>query len=374
MTPILLSLLLLSSADVGCPKVCEGGTQCADPCPGYAAACDVPYGPEPWQTLDVYLPPGWDPGTNTQPTIFYVHGGGWAFGDKRCTVVADFVLTMLSLDYPVVSVNYLLTDGGQNPGTWPQPIMDVKRALAWVRGAGGDAPLELPGCVVATGTSAGGHLVALLGATWDVAELAPEPPVVPDLYRPDLVVPVSGPTDLFVLGCQGSCSPASCSDCFLGQVCFDLGGPGMDSLVEVFVGCEWGPQQGVTAPGPLGPRILECGVVRCANPPALPLGQLSGDPFLDASPIAWVDGSDPACFQIGAECDPLVHSPQLSAYHNALQTAGVDSGLFIETTRPWACGHAFGIYGSAGTATAVDQAVQGWWPSQPSFGTGSFCR
>ena len=55
-----------------------------------------------------------------------------------------------------VSINYRLSPRA----TWPDHIVDVKRALAWTKaniaGHGGD-----PGFVAVTGGSAGGHLAAM---------------------------------------------------------------------------------------------------------------------------------------------------------------------------------------------------------------------
>ena len=367
-----LVFLATSSFGGGCPvPPCEGGMNCPEPCPAYAADCDVAYGSEPWQLLDVYLPAGWTPGDMFRPTVFYVHGGGWSQGDKRCKTVLQMIEPLVIAGYPVVSVNYELTQQGANPGTWPQPLFDVKLALAWVRGPGSQLPYGLPGCVAAVGTSAGGHLVNLLGATWDVAELAPLPPSPPDLFRPDLVLPISGPTDFFVLGCVGSCNDSSCATCPQGQVCGDLSGPGLDTPVEQLVGCVW---ETPSTTGAIGARSRTCRRVPCTQRPSSALTQLTGDPFIDASPIFWVDGGDPACYQVGAVCDPLVHASQLLAYQAALVGAGVDANLVLENGSPMRCLHALGIYGPAGTAMLIDQAVTVWWPSVPSYGTGSFCR
>jgi acetyl esterase/lipase len=48
--------------------------------------------------------------------------------------------------------------------TWPAHIVDVKRALAWIREHGAEYGAD-PGFVVVTGGSAGGHLAALLATT-----------------------------------------------------------------------------------------------------------------------------------------------------------------------------------------------------------------
>ena len=70
-----------------------------------------------------------------------------------------------------VAINYRLSP----KATWPDHLVDCKRALAWVREHiaeyGGD-----PDYVVVTGGSAGGHLTAMMGLT-------PERPAVPARVR-----------------------------------------------------------------------------------------------------------------------------------------------------------------------------------------------
>ena len=67
-----------------------------------------------------------------------------------------------------VTANYRLSPRA----TWPDQIVDVKRALAWTKANianhGGD-----PGFVVITGGSAGGHLCALAALTVNVSEFQP---------------------------------------------------------------------------------------------------------------------------------------------------------------------------------------------------------
>ena len=67
-----------------------------------------------------------------------------------------------------VAVNYRLSPRG----TWPDHIVDVKRAIAWVKAHiaeyGGD-----PDFVAITGGSAGGHLSSLAALTPNVAGFQP---------------------------------------------------------------------------------------------------------------------------------------------------------------------------------------------------------
>jgi acetyl esterase/lipase len=90
------------------------------------------------------------------PVLVHIHGGSWAIGDKREQGL-PLMYELARRGWVCVTVNY-----GLSPrATWPDHIVDCKRALAWVRAHvaeyGGD-----PSFIAVTGGSAGGHLSALL--------------------------------------------------------------------------------------------------------------------------------------------------------------------------------------------------------------------
>lgn len=126
---------------------------------------DIPYcTADPAQTMDLYFPAAGGP----WPTLVYVHGGSWMHGDK--SEAALFAHGMTSLGYLVVSINYRLYP----PANWPAMIEDVKCAIRSLRARAGEYNID-PNRIAAMGTSAGGHLVSLLGtsdqsAGWDVGE------------------------------------------------------------------------------------------------------------------------------------------------------------------------------------------------------------
>jgi acetyl esterase/lipase len=113
---------------------------------------DVVYGPDPRQRLDVWRMATTPVGA---PVLLYVHGGSWAFGNKRDQsrpMLHEFV----AQGWIVVTMNYRLAPQNR----WPAQGDDVESALTWVRrhvrAYGGD-----PQQIVVAGTSAGGHLAAL---------------------------------------------------------------------------------------------------------------------------------------------------------------------------------------------------------------------
>lgn len=99
-------------------------------------------------------------GTRTDaPVLLQVHGGAWRVGDKSQQGL-PLMARMAARGWVCVAINYRLAP--RDP--FPAQIIDVKRAIAWIREHiaeyGGD-----PGYVAITGGSAGGHLAALAAVT-----------------------------------------------------------------------------------------------------------------------------------------------------------------------------------------------------------------
>jgi acetyl esterase/lipase len=94
-----------------------------------------------------------------RPVMVYIHGGAWVGGDKR-QQGKPMLYELVLAGWVCVTVNYRLSPRS----TWPDHIVDCKRALAWVHqhiaAYGGD-----PTFVAVSGGSAGGHLAALAALT-----------------------------------------------------------------------------------------------------------------------------------------------------------------------------------------------------------------
>ncbi|MEO6739115.1 MAG: alpha/beta hydrolase [Chthoniobacteraceae bacterium] len=125
---------------------------------------DQPYAANdnPWQAVDLYLPKH-RATEKPLPVVVYIHGGGWSGGSRRGGGPA---LLAASGNYAGVSVGYRLS----NEAKWPAQIHDCKAAIRWIRGHAKEYNLD-PEHIGVTGTSAGGHLVSLLGLTEGVKEL-----------------------------------------------------------------------------------------------------------------------------------------------------------------------------------------------------------
>jgi acetyl esterase/lipase len=108
--------------------------------------------------LDVYRPT--EPGRR-RPAILQVHGGGWIIGDKREQGIP--LLNHLAANGWVgFNANYRLSPSA----TWPEHLIDLKRAVVWIREHADEYGVD-PEFVAVTGGSAGGHLTAMMGLTAD---------------------------------------------------------------------------------------------------------------------------------------------------------------------------------------------------------------
>jgi acetyl esterase/lipase len=118
----------------------------------------------PRHRLDIYRPRVVPEGA---PVLLQIHGGAWMIGRKDQQGL-PLMYRMATRGWICVAINYRLSP----EATWPDHLVDCKRALRWVRehieAYGGD-----PDLVVVTGGSAGGHLAAMMGLTANDPEFQP---------------------------------------------------------------------------------------------------------------------------------------------------------------------------------------------------------
>ncbi len=115
--------------------------------------------------LDVYAPrddqaphPG---GDGPRPAIIQVHGGGWLVGSRHEQGI-PLLNHLASCGWVGFNIDYRLSPRA----TFPEHLIDVKRAIAWVREHAADYGAD-PDFICITGGSAGGHLSALAALTPD---------------------------------------------------------------------------------------------------------------------------------------------------------------------------------------------------------------
>jgi acetyl esterase/lipase len=212
------------------------------------------------------------------PLIVWIHGGGWESGDKNnCPA-----LFMVPKGFAAASIQYRLTD----TACFPAQIHDCKGAIRWLRANAGKYNID-PNRIGVWGSSAGGHLAALLGVSANVKEL--EGTVGGNLQyssRVQAVCDFFGPADLMPLTAAGVSSGA------LGPVSKLLGGPPADKK----------------------------------------------DLAALASPVTHASKNAPPFLIMHGDRDTLVPLSQSQALQDALKKAGADSTLVVAK----GAGHGFG--------------------------------
>jgi acetyl esterase/lipase len=240
--------------------------------PGVVAHRDLAYveaGHER-QKLDLYLPAA--PAAGPRPVILWVHGGGWQNGSKAAPL--PLRLGFAAKGYAIASIGYRLTDAA----VFPAQIQDVKAAVRWLRANAAQHGLD-PDRFAAWGSSAGGHLVALLGTAGDVPafEVGAHPGIS---SRVQAVINYFGPSDLerFVAtpGFEGHGRPGS-------------------------------PESKL-----IGGTVAENRALAAA-----------------ASPVTYVDKADAPFLILHGTADPVVPPNQSEVLHAALTKAGVASALHL---------------------------------------------
>jgi acetyl esterase/lipase len=109
--------------------------------------------------LDIHEP-GTPPGSGERrPVLVQIHGGGWVIGfkDRQGQLLMK---RMAQRGWVCFNVDYRLSP----MATFPDHLVDVKQAIAWIRAHAEEFSID-PGFVAVTGGSAGGHLTALTALT-----------------------------------------------------------------------------------------------------------------------------------------------------------------------------------------------------------------
>ncbi len=132
--------------------------------PGQAAEIErhlaIPFGSpdEVELLLDLEIPTN----VTNPPLVLFIHGGGWRSGSRT----KNRLRWVVEHGYAVASIEYRLS----SEALFPAQIHDCKGALRWLRANAATYGYDASRVIV-SGTSAGGHLAALLGTSGDVAEL-----------------------------------------------------------------------------------------------------------------------------------------------------------------------------------------------------------
>ena len=224
------------------------------------------------QTLNLALPLK---RSNDKPlaVIAYVHGGAWRAGSKNGGLnrLHDFLKTG---EYAGMSIGYRLSQQVK----WPAQIHDCKAAIRWIKanakkyGLDGDR-------IAVHGTSAGGHLVAMLGTSAGVEAMdGAIGPHTDQSTRVQCVIDYYGPTNFLRMNDFESRIDHDAADSPESQL---IGGAIQENKKQT----------------------------------------------LTADPISYVDKGDVPFLIMHGTKDMLVPYNQSVLLHNALQKAGVSSVL-----------------------------------------------
>ncbi|MCO6044457.1 alpha/beta hydrolase [Aeoliella sp. ICT_H6.2] len=154
------AIAVVSAAAISSAQLRLGQRAVADRVPdNVQLVADVPYAETDnrRQTLDLLVPKA--ESDKPRPVVAFIHGGAWRAGDKRQALwrVARYAD---SGDYVAVSIGYRLSDEAQ----WPAQMHDCKAAIRWLKANAEKYNID-PDKIGVWGTSAGGHLVAVLGTS-----------------------------------------------------------------------------------------------------------------------------------------------------------------------------------------------------------------
>jgi acetyl esterase/lipase len=332
--PSLASFAFASLAAVLLSAAAPGQAQ-----PTHAGLTYAVLGSQPLK-LDLYLPAA---APAPYPVLVFIHGGGWAGGSRY--PVPNPCVVALSQGFAVASLDYRLTTQAAQfapyPVTFPAQIHDVKGAIRWLRANAATYQLD-PTRFASFGTSAGGHLSALLATSGGVAEL--EGTVGGNPGFSSLVQAAGdffGPIDLVEMNGDVRTPPGSTIDHDASQ-----------SPESNLIGWN-GPGQGIgdiaahwNDPTPPYPELVS--LVQAANP------------------ITWIDANDPPMFVGHGTHDTAVPVDQSSRFSAALLAAGVRHDFRAVPN----AGHGLGGPIDAVLVSALRRELDGF--ALPDVGT-AFC-
>jgi acetyl esterase/lipase len=135
--------------------------------------------------LDLYIPPN---AKGPLPLVIWIHGGGWQGGSKNAI---NNGVGLLDHGYALASVEYRLS----GEAIFPAAIEDCKAAVSYLRLHAKKLGFD-PDRFGVWGSSAGGHLVALMGTTNDVSDFDTHPVSKKASSKVQAVCNWFGPSDL----------------------------------------------------------------------------------------------------------------------------------------------------------------------------------
>jgi acetyl esterase/lipase len=173
------TLLLLGGAGILFILTCSGVPEDLD------IQANLAYGSDSQQRLDIIAPKTRGP----YFAVVLIHGGGWRGGSRHQN---DDLSHLLAREgFLVANIDYRLLAGTRNE--FPTAVEDVQQAVRWLRARSSQYHIY-PKPMGGLGSSAGGHLVSMLG-TCDTLNNNVSA-LMNYSSRLQVVVDINGPTDL----------------------------------------------------------------------------------------------------------------------------------------------------------------------------------
>lgn len=113
--------------------------------------------------LDIYRPKNIN---KKHPGILQIHGGAWITGSKRQT---SYFLTRMAIQGWVC---YSVTHRFSPNIIFPEHLIDIKRALSWIKNTSDKHGLD-KNFIICRGGSSGGHLASMMALTQNNPEFQP---------------------------------------------------------------------------------------------------------------------------------------------------------------------------------------------------------
>jgi acetyl esterase/lipase len=266
--------------------------------------------------LDVYRPrrdatgaAAPDTASTGAPVLLQIHGGAWMIGAKEQQGL-PLMYRLAQHGWICVAINYRLSPRA----TWPDHLLDCKRALAWVKDHiaeyGGD-----PERVVVTGGSAGGHLSAMLGLTANDARFQPG---------------------------------------------FESTDTSVRAFVPMYAVYDFTDRDGIRGRRDPLRRSLERHILKLMRDDDLA-------PFDLASPMSHVRAGVPPCFVVHGALDTLAPVEEARAFVALMRAASTEPVVYAELP---GAHHAFDVFASIRSVQAVDRIERfADWAVSRSVGT-----
>lgn len=234
---------------------------------------DVTFGTTGDRSLRLHVLRSTEPTEGPSPAVVWIHGGAWLGGDRDAGI--GRLAPLVRQGYVGVSIEYRLSP----EATFPAQIEDCKAAIRFLRAEADQFGID-PDRIGVWGSSAGGHLVALLGTSGDVEDLEGEGGNPGVSSRVQAVCDFFGPTDFLRMN--------------------DTPGQ-MDHEA------------------PNSPESLLIGGPIREHP----------DRVAQANPITYVSADDPPFLIVHGDRDPLVPLNQSELLRDSLRSSGVPVTLHV---------------------------------------------